>query len=75
MSDLPRYRTPAHVAAELGIPVTTVKRHARVSGICTRLERRRIAFTAEQIEELAAWIEGQQSPTFENVPAELDAFA
>lgn len=75
MDTLPRYRTPELVAQELGMPVTTVKRHARVSGICTRLERRRIAFTATQVDELASWIEEQQKPALRAANPARDPFA
>lgn len=59
---------PVFVSAEraaeiLGFKkVETVRRLSRESGIRTLLERNRIAFTAEQLEELAEWIKHRHDP-------------
>lgn len=59
---------PVFVSAEraaeiLGFKaVETVRRLSRESGIRTLLERNRIAFTVEQIDELAEWIKHRHDP-------------
>jgi len=55
------FRTPEEVAPELGLKPATVRRLARETGICTRLERGRITLTAEDTARLVDHIKGTQA--------------
>ncbi|MDR2256961.1 MAG: helix-turn-helix domain-containing protein [Arthrobacter sp.] len=72
----PRFLSTEQAAQILGVPVSTVKRVARETGISTRLERNRFAFTREDLDELAEAIAKPQSrrPPW-LAPGEIDAFA
>lgn len=73
---MPRFLTPEQAARELGIPKTTIKRFARITGICTRLERNRIAFDDVDLHAMHVWIKEQQAKPPEAVPGEeSDYFA
>jgi hypothetical protein len=52
-----RYKNPEEVAVELGLPTNTVKRLAKKHGTITRLERNRLAFSPQNIEDLITAIE------------------
>lgn len=72
---MPRFLTPEQAARELGIPKTTIKRLARITGICTRLERNRIAFDEGNLDAMNIWIKEQQSKPPEAEPGEeIDYF-
>ena len=66
------FRTPEQVAPDIGIPVRTLRRYARESGICTRLERDRMAFDRDDEDRMRLWIKTRPQYTPEG---DLDPFA
>lgn len=72
---MPRFLTPEQAARELGTTKTTIKRFARLTGICTRLERNRIAFDESDLHAMHLWIKEQQAKPPEAEPGEeIDYF-
>lgn len=73
---LPRFLSAEQAAQFLGVTVSTVKRVSRETGISTRLERNRFAFTAEDLDELAEAIAKPQPRREQSwlSPGEVDPF-
>jgi len=65
------FRTPEQVAPDIGIPPRTLRRYVRESGICTRLERNRIALDRDDEERLSQWIKNRTRYTPEG---DIDPF-
>ena len=71
----PHFLTPEEAAPIFGTTKTTLKRYARLSGHCTRLERNRIAFDQDNLDNLHSWLKEQQKTPAPPEPGEeIDYF-
>ena len=52
----PFFRRPEEVAPELGMSASELRSYCRISGIHTRLSRRRIMLCEDDITALLAWV-------------------
>lgn len=69
------FATPDHVAEQLGLPRTTVRRLAKQHGTYTEAERRRMVFTEQNIEDLIRAIASPARPQQDQQAEDFDPFA
>lgn len=71
----PVFRTAEAVAPELGMSKSELRTHCRVSGIHTRLSRRRIMPHEDDIKALVEWVRARKDKTAEwSTEPEKDPF-
>lgn len=71
----PVFRTPESVAPELGMTGSELRSYCRISGIHTRLSRRRIMLHEDDVKALVEWVRKRKDTADQwSTEAEHDPF-